>query len=134
MKEFQNLPMVNWFTTFDGNPITTDVTEIFSTLRRIMHECYYDEALSFSESDVDRDEPFYPKTPRDENSCIIDVTTPQFQRREAVESFFEDQRRALNMLTKSAFATLVLEGVPGSSKTTFAHLMFLACNVLLGAH
>lgn len=137
MMEFQNTPRVEWFTTFKGNPITTDVTQIFSVLRQVMHDYYYDPALPFRQSDdVQPEQLFYPHTLRDDKNHVIAITTPEFQRREAIVvqrvreamyMFSEDQLQAFKMLVKAAYGTLIIEGVPGSGKTTLAHTILLAC-------
>lgn len=136
MKEFQNMPVVEWFTTFKGNPITTNVTDTFSVLRRAMHYFHYDTALPFSEYDGVPTELLHPEPRRNADGKLIQVTTSEFQRRETTMTqllvdqlsyFSDDQRSAIHMLTKAPFGLLVIEGVPCSGKTTLAHAILRAC-------
>lgn len=136
MKEFQNMPIVEWFTTLKGNPITTNVTDTFSVLRRAMHYFHYDTALPFSEYDGVPTELLHPEPRRNADGKLIQVTTSEFQRRETTMTqrlvdqlsyFSEDQLSAIHMLTKAPFGLLVIEGVPGSGKTTLAHAILHAC-------
>ncbi|KAK7738278.1 hypothetical protein SLS63_002613 [Diaporthe eres] len=136
MKEHQATPVAEWFTTFKGNPITSNITDSFSILRRIMHHRYYDAALPFSESEEILAELTDNEPLRDAKGKVIEVTTSKFQIREAqmtqrllkeMESFSEEQMTAFNLLTKAPFGLLVIEGVPGSGKTRLAHAILRAC-------
>lgn len=135
MKEFQNTPLVNWFSTFEGNPITTDVTQIFSVLQMVVNKHYYDPALPFQDTPDIPLEPLHPQSQRDGDGKIIAATTREFQRREAIvarlifndmKTFSDDQLRAMEKLMRAPFAQVFIEGVPGSGKTWLTTRLLLA--------
>lgn len=136
MKEFQATPLVEWFTTFRDNPITTNVTDTFSILRRAMHYHYYDAALPFRETEDVPEDLVFPETLKDAEGKPIEHTTPRFQNRETkvlrhllkqLEIMSDEQLGAFRLLPKAPFALLEIEGVPGSGKTWLAHVILLGC-------
>jgi hypothetical protein len=134
MKEHQRVPITEWFATFKKEPITTDITHIFSILRQVMHKFFYDPNLPFQE---EKDIPLeIIDTLQDDKGEDIEWTTPEAQRRAAVVANFllnnvrlmsEAQLRGMKKLLTSEFGALFIEGVPGSGKTWLAIQIVLGC-------
>lgn len=127
---------MEWFSTFKDNPTTTDVTNIFSVLRQVMHKRFFDPALPYQETEDVRLEPLCPKALRDKNGDIIHSTTKELQKKKAIVTrlFFKDRKKftkeqidGMNMLTKAPYGQLFIQCVPGSGKTWFATRVALAC-------
>lgn len=142
VKQYQNTPLVKWCTTFEGRPITSDITDNFSVLKRMMWSLIYEPALPFSGCDpislqeLDYAEFLYPAELVDDEGETIDMTTRAFQAREnkvtaqlmsVCSRLTPDQFKTIELLTRLPFGMLVKEGVPGSGKTRIALTLFTAC-------
>lgn len=142
VKQYAHTPVVKWCTTFEGEPITSDVSQNFSVLKRAMYHLVYGPELPFygydpvSLEELKDTEFQYPVELTDDKGEVIEMTTRAFQERENLitakfmsvcSDLTPDQFKAIEKLSQLPFGMLVEEGVPGSGKTRIALNVFAAC-------
>ena len=44
---YSDIRLAKWYSTFDGEPLTSNPMNIFSVLQRVAHHMFYDPALLF---------------------------------------------------------------------------------------